>query len=71
MSNRSIGSNQSRGYGFVEMQPESEAKAAIAAPSRIILRFKAINLIQALLLLGKRDNASRGGRSSRFDDRVR
>jgi len=68
-NDKSIGSGQSRGYGFVEMPSQSEGQAAITALSRKTLRRKTIDVIQALPLSNNGGNGSyshkRGGRYSR------
>jgi RNA recognition motif-containing protein len=71
MNDRYIGSGQSRGYGFVEMLLESQAKAAIAALSGKMLRLRSIDVIQALPLSSERDNTRYGKGSGRFSGRVR
>ena len=72
MSDKYIGSGQSRGYAFVEMPSQSEGKAAIAALHDKALRCMTINVIEALPLSGNKGNdssiAKRGGW---FTSRVR
>ncbi len=69
MSDKYIGSGQSRGYAFVEMSSQSEGKAAIAALNDKTLRHMTIIVIEALPLSDKKGNGSyiakRGGRPSR------
>jgi RNA recognition motif-containing protein len=69
MNDKYIGSGQSRGYGFVEMPSVSEGQAAITALSGKPLRYRTIDVIQALPLSDNGSNVSyshkRGGRSSR------
>jgi RNA recognition motif-containing protein len=52
MDDKYIGSNQPRGYGFVEMPSESEGKAAIVALNGKSLRSRIIDVIEALPLSG-------------------
>ncbi len=69
MSDKYIGSGQSRGYGFVEMPSVSEGQAAITALNGKILRHQTIDVIQALPLSNNGGDGSyshkRGGRYSR------
>ena len=50
MSDKCIGSGQTRGYAFVEMPSLSEGEAAIAALQDKTLRHMTINVIEALPL---------------------
>jgi len=69
MSDKYIGSGQSRGYGFVEIPSQSEGQAAITALNGKTLRHRTIDVIQALPLSNNGGNGSyshkRGGRYSR------
>ena len=69
MNDKYIGSGQSRGYGFVEMPSVSEGQAAIAALNGKILRYRTVDVIQALPLSDKGGNGAyshqRRGRYSR------
>jgi RNA recognition motif-containing protein len=72
MSDKYIGSGQSRGYGFVEMPSQSEAQAAITTLDGKALRYVTIDVIEALPLSDDRGNASYGEkRGGRFTRRVR
>ena len=72
MNDEYIGSGQTRGYGFVEMPSQSEGLAAITALNRKLLRYRTIDVIQALPLSDNRGKGSyddkRGGR---FGSKVR
>ena len=50
MNDKYIGSGQSRGYGFVEMPSVAEGQAAITALNEKMLKYKKLNVIQALPL---------------------
>jgi RNA recognition motif-containing protein len=69
MNDKYIGSGQSRGYGFVEMPSQSEGQAAITALNGKTLRYRTIDLTQALPLSDNGVNGSyshkRGGRYGR------
>ena len=69
MNDNYIGSGQSRGYGFVEMTSKPEGQAAITSLNGKTLRYRAIDVIEALPLSNKEGNDSyahsRGGRYSR------
>jgi len=69
MSDKYIGSGQSRGYGFVEMPSQSEGQAAITALNGKTLRRRTIDVIHALPLSNNGGNGSyshkRGNRYSR------
>ncbi len=69
MSDKYIGSGQSRGYGFVKMTSQSEGQAAIIALNGKTLSHRMIDVIQALPLSGNGSNGSgsrkRGSRYSR------
>ncbi len=69
MNDKYIGSGQSRGYGFVEMPLVSEGQAAITALNGKTLRYRMIDVIQALPLSDNGGDGSyshkRGGRYSR------
>ncbi len=69
LNDKYIGSGQSRGYGFVEMPSVSEGQAAITALSGKPLRYRTIDVIQALPLSNNGDTGShshkREGRYSR------
>jgi len=69
MNDNYIGSGQSRGYGFVEMTSKPEGQAAITGLNGKTLRYRAIDVIEALPLSNKEGNdsygQSRGGRYSR------
>ena len=72
MSDKYIGSGQSRGYGFVEMPSHSEGQAAIAALNGKTFRHRMINVIQALPLSDKGVNGSYGHkRGGRYSSNVR
>jgi RNA recognition motif-containing protein len=58
MNDTYIGSGQSRGYAFVEMPSKSEGKAAIVALNDKALRYKTINVIEALPLSDKKCDGS-------------
>jgi len=55
MNDKYIGSGQSRGYGFVEMDSESKGKVAITSLNGKSLRGRVIDVMQALPLSDKRD----------------
>ncbi len=59
MSDRYIGSGQSRGYAFVQMPSQSEGKAAITALGGRTLEHMTINVIEALPLSDKKGDSSR------------
>ena len=69
MDDRYIGSGQPRGYGFVEMTSKSEGTTAIGNLTGKKLRGRAIDVVEALPLSGKRGVASintrQGNRSNR------
>ncbi len=69
MNDKYIGSGQSRGYGFVEMPSVSEGQAAITALNGKTLRYRTIEVIQALPLSDNIGSGfyshKRGGRFSR------
>ena len=69
MNDKYIGSGQSRGYGFVEMPSVSEGQAAITALDGKTLRYRTIDVIQALPLSDNGGTGSYshkgGGRHSR------
>ncbi len=69
MNDKYIGSGQSRGYGFVEMPSVSEGQAAITALDGKTLRYRTIDVIQALPLSDNGSNVSYshkgGGRHNR------
>jgi len=69
MNDKYIGSGQSRGYGFVEMPSKSEGQAAITALNGKTLRYRTIDVIQALPLSDNGVNGpyshKAGGRYSR------
>ncbi len=72
MNNKYIGSGQSRGYGFVEMVSVSEGQTAITALNGIILRYRTIDVIQALPLSNHGVNGSYSHkRGSRFSRNIR
>ncbi len=71
MSDKYIGSGQSRGYGFVEMPSLSEGQAAITALNGKTLRHKVINVIQALPLSDKGGNTPYSHRRGRYSGKVR
>ena len=58
MDDRYIGSGQLRGYGFVEMTSKSEGTTAIGNLTGKKLRGRAIDVVEALPLSGKRAAAS-------------
>ncbi len=69
MNDKYIGSGQPRGYGFVEMPSVSEGQAAIIALNGKTLRYRTIDVIQALPLSDNGGNGSyshlSGGRYNR------
>ncbi len=72
MSDKYIGSGQSRGYGFVEMPSQSEGQAAITALNGKTLKHRTIDVIQALPLSTKGGKGSYGKkRDRRFSTRAR
>ena len=72
MNDKYIGSGQSRGYGFVEMASVSEAQAAITALNGKTLRYRMIDVIQALPLSNHGVNGSYSHkRGSRFSRNIR
>ena len=70
MSDKFIGSGQSRGYGFVEMSSLSEGQAAITALNGKTLRHRVINVIQALPLSDKDGNTPYSHRRGRHSGKV-
>jgi len=72
MNDKYIGSGQSREYGFVEMTSVSEGQAAITALNGKTLRYRTINVIQALPLSDNRGNGSYSDkRGGGFSSRIR
>ena len=72
MSDKYIGSGQSRGYGFVEMPSKSEGEAAIAILNGKNLKGRTIEVIGALPLSDKNDSGSANDRRpSRFREKTR
>jgi len=72
LSDKCIGSGQSRGYAFVEMPSQSEGQVAIAGLNGKTLKHRTIDVIQALPLS---DNGGSGSYShkrwSRYSRKVR
>jgi len=72
MNDKYIGSGQSKGYGFVEMASVSEAQAAITALNGKTLKYRMIDVIQALPLSSNGGNGSWSHkRGSRFNRNIR
>ena len=72
MNDKYIGSGQSKGYGFVEMASVSEGQAAITALNGKTLRYRPIDVIQALPLSNHGVNGSYSHkRGSRFCRNIR
>ena len=72
MSDKYIGSGQTRGYAFVEMASRSEGEAAITGLNGKTLKSRVLSVIEALPLS---DNGGNGchnhKRGRRFSSRVR
>jgi len=72
MSDKYIGSGQSRGYGFVEMPSQSEGQTAIIILNGKTLRHRTIDVIQALPLSNNGGNGSHSHKSrGRYSRNVR
>ena len=72
MNDKYIGSGQSRGYGFVEMPSVAEGQAAITALNGKPLKYKRLNVIQALPLSNNGGNGSHGHKNrSRLSRNIR
>lgn len=72
MNNQYIGSGQTRGYGFVEMDSKSEGNAAIISLKGKRLKNQAIDVVEALSLSDKTpNNPDDAGRNRRSSSRVR
>ncbi len=72
MNDKYIGSDQLRGYGFIEMASKTEGEAAITNPNEITLNHMTINVTEALPLSDHKDKGflySR--RPSHFSGRIR
>jgi RNA recognition motif-containing protein len=54
MNDKYIGSGQTRGYGFVEMDSKSEGEAAITSLKGKRLKSRVIDVVEALPLSAKR-----------------
>lgn len=71
MNDKYIGSGQCRGYAFVEMALQSEAKEAISALDGKILNHMIISVVEALPLSKKDDTSYISKRSKWAFSRVR
>ena len=50
MNDKYIGSGQSKGYGYIEMESQSEGKAAVEGLKNLVINNREIRVIEALPL---------------------
>ncbi len=70
MSDKNIGSGQSRIYGYVEMFSKTEGVTAIAGLEGKILKNRVVCLVEALPLSGKKKPTGLPCRSNRYSKRI-
>ena len=71
MNDEYIGSGRAKGYAYIEMSSQSEAKAAIAAINGKQIRNKTINVIEALPLSNENANTHHEKKANKNRSRER
>ncbi len=71
MSDKYIGSGQTRGYGYVQMVSKAEGESAIAALQGKMLGSRAIDVVAALPLSDRKIESLNGKTNKQYSRKVR